>query len=183
MNDATRAKDRTFTNYMVVLLVFAALVAGMVLVVSARQEEHLPTVDYRPDATLLAENAPYTAYVPEGLPADWRPTSSRLDLGGATAGEPPTDPVTWDVGFATPSDEYASLRISDADPETFVAEMTEGGEPDGTERVDGQVWERYYSTGEGRRSLVRSADGATLVVTGTAEYAELAVLAAALEPR
>lgn len=178
----TRRANDVFANYVMVLLGFVALAVFVVLVVSWRQEERLPEVDYSTDADTFAEVAPFTAYVPEDLPDSWVPTSSRLDTGGAAAGEEPTDPVMWDVGFVTGSEEYASLRVSDAELGEFIAEMTENGAPDGTEAVGGERWERYYSEERGRRSLVLPVDGATLIVTGTANYEELAVLAASLEP-
>lgn len=175
--------ESSFLNYAVALLALCALVAGAVLLFSPSQEERISPIDYTPEAFALSTTAPYTAYVPEDLPEDWLPTSSRLDLGGGEAGGEPTEPVVWDVGFATPQDEYASLRIGDADPEAFIAEHTENAEPVGTEeQVDGQTWQRYANE-EGRVSLVRELDDATLVVTGTADYPELAVLAGSLEPR
>lgn len=177
-----RGTGDSVANYVVVLLGFVVLAVVIVLFVSSRQQERLPEVDYTADAAALAEVAPFTAYAPEEVPEGWTSTSSRLDDGGALAGEEPRSPVTWDLGFATASDEYASLRISDAEPREFIAEMTERGEPDGEQTVDGEQWERYVGE-DGRLSLVREADGATLVVTGTAGYAELAELAASLEPQ
>jgi hypothetical protein len=179
---ARRGTGDSIANYAVVLLGFVAVAVVVVLFVGARQQERLPEVDYTADAAALAEFAPYTAYTPEDTPQGWTPTSSRLDDGGALAGGEPQEPVTWDLGFATASDEYASLRISDAEPREFIAEMTQNGEADGEQMVDGEQWERYVGD-EGQLSLVRETEDATLVVTGTADYEELAELAASLEPQ
>lgn len=173
-----RRGNDVFANYLVVLLVFAggALLVGLFM--SWGQEEQLPEVDPAPDAAQFAEFAPYTAYVPENVPDDWVATSSRLTLNGATPDEAPTDPVSWDVGFVTTSDEYASFRMSNEVPADFIPAMTQDGESAGDQEVSGDTWDRYESAD--RRSLVHETDEATLVVTGTADYEELTTLAEAL---
>lgn len=137
-----------------------------------------PRVDYTPDARTLQEVADYTVYVPGELPDGWVPTSSRID-----AEEDEEEPVTWTVGFATPEDLHARFSMSDADPERFIAETTEQGAPDGESGIGGEAWKRYTDREEPQRSLVRREDGVTLVVTGSAGYAELETLAGSLEPR
>ncbi|MEY9213774.1 DUF4245 domain-containing protein [Thermobifida halotolerans] len=183
MSSGGRRTDSTFLGYAIVLGAIALVVLVMTLVVDARREERIPTVDYTADALTLGEIAPYRAYAPEGLPEGWTPTSSRLETGGALPGGEPTEPVRWTLGFATPEDRHAAFHISDADPEEFIAEVSMDGEPDGESTVDGQVWERRYNETEGERSLVLRTDDATLVVSGGASYEELETLAGALEPQ
>lgn len=203
----------TYLNYIVSVSAIGLLMAGMVTFVGWRQEENLPSVDYRADLATVAQLADYQVYAPVAgeVPQGWTATSSRMDDSVDAAPDPDTDTtgaaaatstdadasdgdttdgevLTWEVGFATASDEYASMRISDADPEIFVPEMTEDGEDDGSSEIDGQSWQRQVNPAEDRRSLVRETDGtddqpeATIVVTGTAEYEELASLAEAIEP-
>ncbi|QVQ51461.1 DUF4245 domain-containing protein [Spiractinospora alimapuensis] len=178
-----RSRNDVFANYLVVLLAFAGISLVIVLFASWGEEESLPEVDYEADAEQFTAFAPFPVLAPEDLPDDWVATSSRLTLAGATAGEEITDPVKWDVGFVTSSEEYASLRIGDDDPEDFIADMTNDGDPDGDQQVADDTWDRYETPDGDRRSLVRPTEGATLVVTGTATYDELATLAESLEPQ
>lgn len=178
-----RGRNDVFANYLVVLLVFAGLSLVIVLFASWGEEERVEEVDYEADVDVFTTVAPFPVLAPENLPDDWVATSSRLTLSGTSAGEELTDPVAWDVGFVTSSEEYASLRIGDDDPEGFIREMTNDGDPDGDQQVTGETWDRYESPDGDRRSLVRATEGATLVVTGTAPYDELAILAESLEPQ
>ncbi|MGI5120263.1 DUF4245 domain-containing protein [Marinactinospora thermotolerans] len=168
--------NATFGGYAVALGIVVAVVVAMALVVNGRQKEHIPSVDYRIDLASFSEEAPYPVYAPEGLPEGWVPTSSRLETGEEEGG-----PVTWTLGFATPEDRHAAFSMSNAPAETFITEKTLGGEPDGRSQVGGQTWERYYNEDESERSLVREEDGATIVVAGSSDYAELETLAGSLQ--
>lgn len=166
-------------RYALVLLTCLAIVATLVVLTPRRHHDSTPTVDYGADLAGLRRQAPYTVYAPQGLPTTWRPTGSRL-TGSRGAG-----PVSWHLSFATPSDRHGALEESDERPDGpggFVIRMTSEGQPDGSQPVAGAVWQRYVRTEKDQRSLVRRLPGVTLVVTGTASYAELGVLAAALRP-
>jgi hypothetical protein len=165
--------DATLGSLAAALGILVVLLLAVVGVMRARQVEHIPSVDYGPDAAVVADQADYTAYAPEGLPEGWVPTSTRLTTG---------DTVTWVLGFATPEDRHAEFAISDGDPEAFVDETTEGGTADGTAEAGGHTWDRYTSADADRRALVRTDGDAVLVVAGGSDYAELAELAAALRP-
>src|SRR5262249_31705048 len=92
-------------------------------------------------------------------------------------------PVSWHLGFNTPSKEYAALEESNEAPDgagNFIDRMTSQGHPDGTLQVAGVTWARTFRPDKKQRSLVRRLPGLTLVVTGTASYEELAVLAGSL---
>ncbi|GAA1099821.1 hypothetical protein GCM10009605_39660 [Nocardiopsis composta] len=144
----------------------------MALVANWRSGENIPSVDYRPDAEMLAETADFTAYAPEGLPDGWVPTSTDLSTG---------EPVTWKVGFATPEDRHAELLIGAEDPEAMVEAATGGGKRDGASQVGGEEWERYLDGSETRHSLVKREDGVTVIVSGGSGYEELEVLAGSLK--
>ena len=64
---------------------------------------------------LAAAQASYAVQVPTGLPAGYRPTSARTDAARARKG----DPVTLQLGYVTPSEQYAGFVESD-DPQ-FIA--------------------------------------------------------------
>ncbi|NKZ06346.1 DUF4245 domain-containing protein [Actinomadura latina] len=143
-------------------------------------KEVLPTVDYGSQLWAMRSDAPYTVYAPVGLPAAWRPNSSRLH-GLESGGK---EPVAWHLGFVTPSDEYAALEQSNEKASEYVPRMTNSSTPTGTQQVDGVTWTKYHRKDKRANSLARTLpDGVSIVVTGTASYQELAVLAASLKPQ
>jgi Protein of unknown function (DUF4245) len=165
-------------GYSMAMLACLLLVGLVVLITPREDKEILPTADYGNHLFALRSEAPYTPYAPEGLPVTWRPTSSRL------SGLDGKGPVAWHLGMVTSSNEYAALEQSDERPVgKYLWRMTNSREPVGVQQVAGQNWQRYYRKDKDQRSLVRTLPGLTLVVTGTASYEELAVLAAALKPQ
>ncbi|RKS72000.1 uncharacterized protein DUF4245 [Actinomadura pelletieri DSM 43383] len=144
-------------------------------------EEVLPTVDYGSQLWVMRNDAPYTVHAPEGLPARWRPTSSRVHgLDGADKQKP----VAWHLGFVTPNDEYAALEQSNEKASEYVPRMANSSKPTGTHQVNGVAWTKYHRKDKKANSLARTLpDGVSIVVTGTASYEELAVLAASLKPQ
>jgi hypothetical protein len=155
------------------------LLAGLaILLTPRRNQDAMPRVDYGSDLTGLVATAPYQVLAPEGLPPKWYPTSTRLT--GHAGG-----PVSWHLGFNTPSDEYAALEESNETPDGaghFVDRMTSQGHPDGTAQIAGATWAKTFRPDKKQRSLVRRLPGVTIVLTGTASYGELAVLAGSLKP-
>ncbi|WP_083982498.1 DUF4245 domain-containing protein [Actinomadura hibisca] len=155
------------------------LVAVIYAVTPRSTEEVLPTVDYQSQLWAMRNDAPYTVHAPEGLPAGWRPTSSRLTGLGK-----PGEPVAWHLGFVTPTDQYAALEQSNEKASEYVKRMTNNKNSSGTQQVAGQTWTRYFRKDKKQNSLARTLpDGVSLVVAGTASYEELAVLAASLKPQ
>ena len=124
-----------------------------------------------------AEAADHPVLVPAGLPEGWRPTSVRTNAVQASAG----DPVTLQIGWYTPSEEYAAYVTSDDPGADALTDVLDGATDDGTQDVAGETWQRR-TTDDGETVLTRDADGATLLVTGSASDAELATLAGSLEP-
>ena len=156
------------------------LVLAVYLVSPREDEDVLPTVDYSAQLWAMRSDAPFTVYAPEGLPAGWRPNSSRLN-GLESGGK---DPVAWHLGFVTPKDEYAALEQSNENAAQYVPRMTNSSRPIGTQQVGDVTWTKYYRKDKKANSLARTLPGGTsIVLTGTASYAELAVLAASLRPQ
>jgi Protein of unknown function (DUF4245) len=156
------------------------VVVGLVILITPRHnEEAIPHADYHGDLAGLIAVAPYPVLAPEGLPKQWFATSTRLT--GRPGG-----PVSWHLGFNTARKEYAALEESNETPDgrgNFIDRMTSQGHPDGTAQVAGATWYRTFRPDKKQRSLVRKLPGVTIVVTGTASYDELAVLAGALRPQ
>lgn len=158
-----------------------ALVGVIMLLTPRTNKQTLPHVDASSAAEAMRLTAPYVSYAPQGLPAGWRATSSRLS--GAEG------PVAWHLGFLTSSDQYAALEESNERPaDAFVKRMTNVDPLDpkslvGTRQIAGGAWNEYFRKDKRQNSLVRELPTVTLVVTGTASYDELAVLAASLKPQ
>jgi hypothetical protein len=154
------------------------VIVGLVLLLTPNRDDNaVHTVPYTGELSGLQVVAPYAVQAPEGLPAKWYATSSRLS--GKAGG-----PIAWHLGFYTPLKQYAALEESN---ETaggqggFIDRMTSQGRPDGSVQIAGATWNKTLRKDKNQRSLVRSLPGVTLVVSGTASYDELAVLAGSLK--
>jgi len=155
------------------LAVVGVLVALFFLFSEQGGPEPVKVIDYTGTLERARQQAPYRVLAPEGLAAEWRATSARVEA-------PAPGVTTWHVGFVTPQDEYAGVEQSDGPSADFVAEQTSGAQRAGTQEVAGTTWERWAGGSRDRRALVRRIGGVTVVVTGSASYGELAELAGAL---
>jgi hypothetical protein len=145
-------------------------------------DELRPQIGYTWEVKALTRAAPYQVYAPEGLPTDWRANSSRL-TGTDASKYPVTDkPVGWHLGFATPSGQYAALEQSNETGD-FVRRMTNVPDPSGSVVINGLNWEKFYQKDKKQYSLVTRQPASTLIVTGTADFTELATLAGSLKPQ
>ena len=95
-------------------------------------------VDPTSTVQLAAARAGYPVVAPAGLPEGYRPTSARTDAGSAEAG----DPVTLEVGYLTPSAEYAGFVVSDDARADAVAGVLDGAQEQNTVDLGGQAWTR-----------------------------------------
>ena len=92
---------------------------------------------------------------PDGLPDGYRPTSARTDAGDADAG----DPVTLEIGYLTPSSEYAGFVISDDARVSAVDDVLGGAQEQGT--VDLAGWKFSCATPVGGGGGGGATPGAT----------------------
>lgn len=162
----------------IVAMMSCMVIVGMVILLTPRRNQGaIPRVEYLGDLNAMQVVAPYTPQAPEGLSPQWYPTSSRLS--GKTGG-----PVSWHLGYYTPQKQYAALEQSNepaGGPGGYVDRMTSQGRADGTVQIAGVAWDRALRKDKDQRSLIRHLPGMTIVVTGTASYDELAVLAGSLK--
>ena len=135
------------------------------------------TVDPSSTVQLAAVRADYPLLVPTGLDGDYRVTSARTDAGNAGAG----DPVTLEIGFLTPAEEYAGFVVSDDPRGEPVATVLDGAQEQDTVEIGGHTWTRSI-TEKDETALFRETDGVTVVVTGSAKDEELETVAAAVQP-
>ena len=135
------------------------------------------TVDPSNSVALADARASYDVLVPQGLDADYRPTSVRTDAGNAADG----DAVTLEIGYLTPQEEFAGFVVSDdprADP---VAAVLDGSRAQGSIEIDGVTWTRSL-TERDETALSREDGGVIVVITGSASDEELETVAAAVRP-
>ncbi|MCG5216773.1 DUF4245 domain-containing protein [Streptosporangium sp. KLBMP 9127] len=163
-----------FLGYAVALAICLAAI-GLFLFVTPTGEPHVPRIDYTIDLKNAARTASYDVLAPPVPPKDWIPTSSRLVNDKGT--------VTWRLGFATAARSHAMLAQSDEQPAgEFANRMANTEKAAGTEQIGGVTWERRFREDKNQRTLVRVTPEATVVITGQADWPELATLAAALKP-
>jgi hypothetical protein len=141
-------------------------------------DERVQTVD--PDSTiqLAAARASYPVVAPVGLPDDYLVTSARTDAGQA---EDEEDTVTLEIGYLTPSEEYAGFVVSDDPGAGPVVDVVTDGAERGEVQIGGRTWQQR-TTERGETAFVREVDGVTVAVTGSASDDELRTVAAAVEP-
>ena len=135
------------------------------------------TVDPSSTVQLAAARAGYPLLVPTGLGEEYLVTSARTDAGNAGQG----DPVTLQIGYLTPAEEYAGFVVSDDDRADAVATVLDGAREQGTVDLDGRTWTRSVTAND-ETALSLEVDGVTVVVTGSARDDELETVAAAVEP-
>jgi cytoskeletal protein RodZ len=135
------------------------------------------TVDPTSTVDLAAARASYPIVVPQRLDRGYRPTSARTDAGAASEG----DPVTLEIGYVTPSDEFAGFVVSDDPRADALASVLDRAEEKGTVDVGGASWTRS-TTQKGETVLSRQDGGVTVAVSGSASEKELETVAAAVAP-
>ncbi len=140
-------------------------------------EETVREVDPTSTVRLAAERADYPVAAPTGLPEEYRPTSARTDAGLAAEG----DPVTLEIGYLTPSEEFAGFTISDDVRAAPVRALLDGGTDEQPVDVAGQQWTRF-TTERGEIALSREDGGVVTLVSGSAPEEELRRVAAAVAP-
>jgi hypothetical protein len=140
-------------------------------------DEGVRVVDPASAVQLAAARASYAVLAPAGLDEDYRPTSARTDAGDAGPG----DPVTLEIGYLTPSAEFAGFVSGDDRRAAPLRAVLDGAQEQGTVELDGEMWTRLR-TERGETALLREADGVTVVVTGSATDEELMAVATAVRP-
>jgi len=140
-------------------------------------EERVQTVDPASTVQLAAARAGYPVQAPAGLAAGSRTTSARTDAGSARPG----GPVTLEIGYLTPLQQYAGFVESDDPGAQPVRAVLSGATPHGSVDIAGNAWTRSATT-RGETVLSRTVGSVTLLVTGSATEKELETVAGAVRP-
>jgi hypothetical protein len=126
---------------------------------------------------LAASRASYPLVVPTGLSRGYRPTSARTNAGSAQKGAP----VTLQIGYVTPSGEFAGFAESDNTRAAAIATVLDGARQRGTVDLGGSTWTRS-TTQRGETALSLRSGTRTVVVSGSASDKELETVAGAVRP-
>ncbi|WP_445395680.1 DUF4245 domain-containing protein [Streptomyces sp. LE64] len=168
----SRLGKQNVRNMMLSLSV-TVLLAGFVWLFLPHDGDRDPVlkpVDYRVELITARRAAPYPVVAPQGLSEEWKPTSVRYR--GAESAH-------WHLGFRTPDEKYVAVEQSTEKPSAFVDRVTRGARDTGAAQdVDGRAWQKFE--GERYDALVRTEDGATTVVMGSASFTRLTMMAQAL---
>lgn len=171
---AARARRRAGPLDMLVSLAVVVLAVGLVLVLLPHHHyDAVKTVGYQDEVVAARRAAEFPLVGPTGLAPGWRATSVRVTT------TPSATVTALHIGFVTPAGQYAALEEGSAPVADFLRQVDQGSRALGTQQVNGVGWERR-SGGPQDRALVLAVPGRTIVVLGTASYAELAQLAASL---
>lgn len=168
---------RSMLPIVIIVLVFAAFCVP-------RGSQRDPRIDPAPDITAAADAVDFEVVAPEGLSQEWVPTSSRLlRAGDSEAG----DPEGLSIGYVSPQEDYAlftirqGLRAEVLATAVKPAEVTEDPAGDPLELAGRQWVPITTSEGEGYVNVTGEGENAVVIVlTGTADAAELRELAGSL---
>jgi hypothetical protein len=177
---ARRAARFTYANMfrsLLPLVVICLVVVGWTAFRSGPDVDPVREIDPGSTIRIAAERAAYPLAVPTGLAEGYRPTSARTDAVDAGEG----DSVTLEIGYVTPSEEFAGFVISDDPRARPVRDVLDGAREQGSARLGGAAWTRS-TTERGETALTHVEDGVTVVVTGSASDDELETVAAAVQP-
>lgn len=130
------------------------------------------TVDYPAALAEARSVATYDVLGPDPVPAGWRVTSARTDRSGGGVG--------WHVGLVTSTEEYAAVEQSDGDRRALLDSVAGGASAAGTVEVAGGTWRRLDGGDPEEHALVRTAEGVTTMVAGSAPWSQLRMLAESL---
>lgn len=157
------------------LVVVGAVVVVLVLIVPRPSGVSQPPIDVAGVAQGARTEAQFPISVPGPLPVEWRATSARILQG--------TDNVqTWHVGYETADAQYAAVEQAKGATAGWLRANTQGGKPVGSQVVNGVTWTQVLHENRLQRTLQLTHGDLTTLVTGTASWADLGVLASSLTP-
>lgn len=171
-----RGAVRTARNMVGALLILLVPVIGWAALSQPTGHGKVHVVDTKPDIRQAKAEARFPVLVPAGLPARWRPTSSRVE---SRTGQDRVRRVVFRIGYVTPADRWAGLVEGDT-ASLLDDEIGRNRKPTGSVDVAGTRWTRYPGRQAGDLALVRTAGDTTYLVTGSAKVDELRKLAEAL---
>ena len=174
---AARMNAANMVRSLLPLVVICLVIVAWTTFRQSPDVDPIREIDPSSTVDLAAARASYPIVVPQRLDRGYRPTSARTDAGAASEG----DPVTLEIGYVTPSDEFAGFVVSDDPRADALASVLDRAEEKGTVDVGGASWTRS-TTQKGETVLSRQDGGVTVAVSGSASEKELETVAAAVAP-
>lgn len=174
MSQPHRRPNLTALDLVRALLPLVVLILVVVWLSTPSEVDPVREVDPAAQFAYAATLADFEVLVPSDLPEGWRATSARVDPAVSTG------PVGVSVGYLTAEDRFAQLVQSSA-PSALADVLGPGYVAADELEVEGQPWQQVQ-TEDGELGLVREQGDAVLIVTGSADLAELLTLAGSLRP-
>lgn len=150
-------------------------VVGVVLLVTWRpQPDPIKEVSLEPLVTFASSQAGFPVFV---IDTEAQPTSVRWESTEASDGQ-----LVWHVGYVSSDEQYLQLSQSLADSDTYLAEQTVDGLrladyanlPGTVQELTTDGWVPFKNGSiDARRSLVRTNDGSTTIISGTGPWSDL----------
>jgi hypothetical protein len=150
-------------------------VVGVVLLVTWRpQPDPIKEVSLEPLVTFASSQAGFPVFV---IDTEAQPTSVRWESTEASDGQ-----LVWHVGYVSSDEQYLQLSQSLADSDTYLAEQTVDGLrladyanlPGTVQELTTDGWVPFENGSiDARRSLVRTNDGSTTIISGTGPWSDL----------
>jgi hypothetical protein len=153
-------------------LIPLVVLAGIAVFISwphTKASDGVHVIDLAGPIASARQQAGFPILVPTGLGPDWRPTSADL-----TAAAPGT-PAGLRIGYVSPKGEYAEFYESNGSPDAVAgvyAPLTSAYPV----TVNGTQWTGYL-TSRSRQLIEHTFGAVTVIVTGSANTAELSTLA------
>lgn len=167
---------RTLVVILVPLLIVTALFTRNL------KDYPVKEVEWQPTLALARDQAAFPILAPVGLPDSWRPTQVTWVKKGQPHLSEPSPRNLWQLGYLDPHDIFISVNQADDRSELFVADLTRGGETDGSSEIGGVKWTRYVTPDGRTRSLVLITPKVTAAVVGDTSYEALEAFAGTLQP-
>jgi hypothetical protein len=174
---AARMNAANMVRSLLPLVVICLVIVAWTTFRQSPDVDPIREIDPSSTVDLAAARASYPLLYPQGLGEDYRPTSARTDAGSAEEG----DPVSLEIGYVTPAEEFAGFVVSDDRRAEPVASVLDGAVEKGSVDIGGQSWTRS-TTEDDETALSREVDGVIVLVSGSASDDELETVAAAVEP-
>ena len=169
---AKRANASVMGMIIALVVSIAAFLPVILMNPFPKSEGFRPDIDVSAVARNAADVAGFTPVAPET--GDTFTSNYARWESGSGSGVP-----TWEVGYLTPKESFIGLvQTRQANP-TWLLQQTRSAPVTGTRSAGGQEWE-LRDTGKGEKSMVLDYRGTTVVLTGTAQLDEFAILADAV---
>ena len=136
-------------------------------------KDRMPAVDYTGAVRGFGDVAGSPAFVPSGLPSNWRANAADVDNISSAP--------HLHIGWAVPGTAFAGLDEGTGNPNALLRSVVgrDALQIRSSTTIAGQVWSVRRSD-RGETVLTRKANGIFVVITGNATSAQLRQLAASL---